>query len=88
MAYLLDQKSAIQLAREKGWRVSRQAQHGVKMIKRGRRPLILPRHHGQPYGKGLTAAVARQAGLNPKEVKAWISRSRSNQTGRDIGRGL
>jgi len=37
----------------------------------------LPNHHRQPYGKSLNRAIVRQAGLDPKEVNAWILRSKS-----------
>ena len=74
VADLLDQKGAMGLMREGGWRVGPRARHGVKMVMAGRRPVILPLHHGQPYGKSLTRAIVRQAGLDPKEVRAWNSR--------------
>lgn len=85
MAHLLDQKTARELLQKRGWRVGVPARHGIKMEKPGRRPVILPKHHGRPYGKGLNHAIVRQAGLNPKEVNAWISRSKS--AGRDRGTG-
>lgn len=88
MAYLLDQKTAKSLLEKRGWRVGVPARHGIKMEKPGRRPMILPKHHGRPYGKSLNHAIVRQAGLNPKEVNAWISRSRSVRRVRDTGRTL
>jgi predicted RNA binding protein YcfA (HicA-like mRNA interferase family) len=87
MAALLDQKLAVRLLREHGWQVTGQARHGLKMVRR-QRVVILPRHHDQPYGKSLNRAIVRQAGLNPKEVTAWISRSKYVRRDRGIGRAL
>lgn len=38
--------------------------HVVKMEKEGLRPITLPHHRGATYGKALTAAILRQAGLD------------------------
>ena len=64
MAYLLDQKTARALLEEHGWILTRGGKHGVKMEKAGRRPITLPRHGGRTYGKGLSAAIRKQAGLD------------------------
>ena len=42
----------------------RGGKHVVKMEKEGSRPITLPHHRGKSYGKGLTAAILRQAGLD------------------------
>jgi len=44
--------------------MTRGGKHVVKMEKAGERPITLPRHGGKTYGKGLTAAILRQAGLH------------------------
>jgi len=44
--------------------MTRGGKHVVKMEKEGQRPITLPHHHGKTYGKGLTAAILKQAGLN------------------------
>ena len=38
--------------------------HAIKMEKEDQRPITLPSHGGAMYGKGLTAAILRQAGLH------------------------
>ena len=50
--------------------------------------MILPYHHGRPYNKSLNRAIVRQAGFDPNEVRAWISRSKSVKRDRDTGRTL
>jgi len=59
----LDQKKAIKLLREDGWRKSRGGKHQVKMVKAGYRPITLPQHKGRDYPPGLARAILRQAGL-------------------------
>jgi predicted RNA binding protein YcfA (HicA-like mRNA interferase family) len=61
---LLDQQSARRLLEQYGWQMTRGGKHVVKMQKEGFRPITLPRHGGKTYGKGLTAAILRQAGLH------------------------
>jgi predicted RNA binding protein YcfA (HicA-like mRNA interferase family) len=63
MADVHNQKSLQRLLEANGWRATRGGKHNVKMEKRGRRPITLPMHKGQDYGKGLTADILRQAGL-------------------------
>ena len=63
MADILSQKTARALLEEHGWTCTRGGKHNVKMEKEGRRPITLPRHRGQTYGKGLSAAIRKQAGL-------------------------
>ena len=60
---LLNQKDAIKLLEEHGWTRATGGKHAVKMTKPGRRPVTLPRHRGQDYGPGLTAAIKKQAGI-------------------------
>jgi predicted RNA binding protein YcfA (HicA-like mRNA interferase family) len=67
MAKLLNQRSAIKLLKAHGWIQTLGGKHNVKMTKPGRRPITLPRHHGRDYGRGLTRAIVRQAGINPRE---------------------
>ena len=64
MADLLDQKTARLLLEEHGWLCTRGGKHNVKMEKEGRRPITLPRHRGQTYGRGLSAAIRKQAGFD------------------------
>lgn len=61
---LLDQRTARRLLEERGWEMTRGGKHVVKMEKAGERPITLPRHGGKTYGKGLTAAILRQADLH------------------------
>ena len=64
MADLLDQKSARSLLEKQGWVMTRGGKHSVKMEKDGRRPITLPMHGGRTYGKGLSAAIRKQAILD------------------------
>ena len=59
----LSQKSARKLLQEHGWTEVRGGKHVVKMEKPGKRPITLPLHRGCDYGRGLTAAIMREAGL-------------------------
>jgi len=61
---LLDQRTARRLLESHGWEMTRGGKHIVKMEKAGSRPITLPHHWGQTYGKALTAAILRQAGLD------------------------
>ncbi|HEX4746965.1 MAG TPA: type II toxin-antitoxin system HicA family toxin [Gaiellaceae bacterium] len=61
---LLDQQSARRLLEQNGWQMTRGGKHVVKMEKAGQRPITLPHHGGRTYGKGLTAAILRQADLD------------------------
>jgi predicted RNA binding protein YcfA (HicA-like mRNA interferase family) len=50
------------LLEQNGWRMTRGGKHVVKMEKNGFRPITLPRHRGETYGRGLTSAILnRQA---------------------------
>lgn len=64
MPDLLDQKSARKLLEQNGWKCTKGGKHNVKMEKEGERPITLPRHRGATYGKGLSAAIRKQAGLD------------------------
>ena len=44
--------------------MTRGGKHVMKMEKAGERPITLPHHRGETYGKGLTAAILKQAGLD------------------------
>jgi len=46
-----------------GWTMERGGKHAIKMTKPGHRPITLPRHRGQTYGRALHQAIRRQAGL-------------------------
>ncbi|MGN6688767.1 MAG: type II toxin-antitoxin system HicA family toxin [Actinomycetales bacterium] len=59
----LSQKTAKALLEQHGWAEARGGKHVVKMEKAGYRPITLPKHQGQEYGAGLTAAILRQAAL-------------------------
>jgi predicted RNA binding protein YcfA (HicA-like mRNA interferase family) len=85
MAKLLDQRGAIRLLKADGWMQSRGGKHVVKMVKPGMRPVTLPHNHGEPYSKGLSAAVVKQAGLNSKQESRCASRSSSIMTERSTG---
>jgi predicted RNA binding protein YcfA (HicA-like mRNA interferase family) len=87
VAKLLDQRGAIKLMRQDGWRVTRGGKHVVKMIKPGRRPVTLPRNHGEPYSRGLSHDIIKQAGLNSTEATTWSSRSKYAKRGRTTGHG-
>lgn len=56
-------KSAQKLLEEYGWSRTEGGKHGVKMERDGCRPITLPMHKGQEYGKRLTAAILREAEL-------------------------
>ncbi|MGI9113244.1 MAG: type II toxin-antitoxin system HicA family toxin [Gaiellaceae bacterium] len=64
MAKLLNQAAARKLMEADGWVVARGGKHVVKMTKPGMRPVTLPFHGGQAYGKALSAAIRKQAGLD------------------------
>lgn len=68
MGKLLNQKSAMALLGDHGWTETIGGKHNVKMEKAGHRPITLPRHKGQDYSPGLTRAILRQAGIDPKEL--------------------
>jgi predicted RNA binding protein YcfA (HicA-like mRNA interferase family) len=59
----LNQKAAQRLLELHGWTRTLGGKHVVKMVKPGHRPITLPHHGGKDYGKGLSAAIRRQAGL-------------------------
>lgn len=63
MADILSQKKARALLEADGWTCERGGKHAVKMTKPGERPITLPHHGGKDYGKGLSAAIRRQAGI-------------------------
>jgi predicted RNA binding protein YcfA (HicA-like mRNA interferase family) len=85
MAKLIDQRRAIRLLTTDGWTKGRGGKHAVKMEKDGKRPITLPHHHGQPYSKGLSAAIMKQAGLTTTEKSRCASRSASTTKGRSTG---
>lgn len=58
---VLSQASAKQWLESQGWTAGQGGKHVVKMSKPGCRPITLPKHKGADYGKGLTAAIVRQA---------------------------
>jgi predicted RNA binding protein YcfA (HicA-like mRNA interferase family) len=59
----LSQKAAQKLLEEHGWVKTEGGKHSVKMEKRGKRPITLPRHRGQEYSKNLTGRILKQAGI-------------------------
>jgi predicted RNA binding protein YcfA (HicA-like mRNA interferase family) len=68
MGKLLNQKRAIKLLSEHGWIESIGGNHNVKMIKPEIRPVTLPKHKGQDYGRPFTLAILKQAGIDPDEL--------------------
>ncbi len=68
MAKLLNQRTAIRLLRDHGWVQTAGGKHGVKMTKPGQRPITLPKHRGRDYSHGLTRAILRQAGIDPRQL--------------------
>jgi len=59
----LNQKRAKRLLERHGRRSTLGGKHVLKMEKEGHRPITLPYHRGADYGKGLSAAIREQAGL-------------------------
>lgn len=68
MRRLLSQKSAIKLLRDHGWEQTIGGKHNVKMTQAGHRPITLPKHKGQDYSPGLTAAILKQVGISPDQL--------------------
>jgi predicted RNA binding protein YcfA (HicA-like mRNA interferase family) len=60
---VLNQKAAIKLLRDNGWKQEAGGKHSVKMCKPKSRPITLPKHKGRDYSKGLAASILREAGL-------------------------
>ena len=58
-----NQREWIKALEDEGWTRERGGKHVVKMTKAGQRPITLPHHRGATYGKGLDAAIRKQAGL-------------------------
>jgi predicted RNA binding protein YcfA (HicA-like mRNA interferase family) len=85
VAKLLDQRLAIRLLEKDGWTRSTGGKHVVKMTKPGLRPITLPHHRGECYGKGLSAAIVKQAGLKSMEGTRCVSRSSSVKKERGTG---
>jgi predicted RNA binding protein YcfA (HicA-like mRNA interferase family) len=63
VANLLSQKTARKLLEENGWTCTQGGKHNIKMEREGERPITLPKHKGQTYGKGLSEAIRKQARL-------------------------
>jgi predicted RNA binding protein YcfA (HicA-like mRNA interferase family) len=64
MADLLSQKLARKLLEGNGWTCTKGGKHNIKMEKPGMRPITLPMHGGEMYGKGLSAKIRKEAGLD------------------------
>jgi predicted RNA binding protein YcfA (HicA-like mRNA interferase family) len=64
----LNQKRAIKLLEEHGWTRTTGGKHVVKMTKPGERPITLPMHKGGDYSPGLSRAILRQAGIDPRDL--------------------
>lgn len=62
----LGHDSMKRLLERNGWKAVRGGRHSTKMVKPGCRPITLPVHRRQDYGKGLRAQILRQAGLQPQ----------------------
>ncbi len=67
MGKLLSQKTAIKLLKSHGWKKGVGGNHAVKMSKDGA-AITLPHCKGADYGKGLTAAILKQAGIDRSEL--------------------
>ena len=61
---LLNQRMARKLLERDGWTMTGGGKHAIKMEKPGHRPITLPHHRGADYGRGLSAAIRKQAGLD------------------------
>lgn len=59
----LSHDSAKALLTVNGWTATIGGKHSTKMTKPGERPITLPRHSGNDYGKQLRSAILRQAGV-------------------------
>lgn len=59
----MTQREAMSLLEANGWEEQQGGKHSVKMVKEGHRPITLPTHRRGSYGKRLTSAILRQAGL-------------------------
>jgi predicted RNA binding protein YcfA (HicA-like mRNA interferase family) len=68
MSKLLSQKTARKLLEGHGWCKTTGGKHVVKMEKAGMRPITLPKHKGGDYSIGLSRAILKQAGIDPKEL--------------------
>jgi predicted RNA binding protein YcfA (HicA-like mRNA interferase family) len=64
MPKVFNQRTAKRWLEEQGWTETLGGKHNVKMEKPGCRPITLPHHGGHDYGRGLTAAIRRQARVN------------------------
>ena len=60
----LSQKKARKLLEENGWTETKGGNHVGKMEQEAHRPITLPKHRGEDYGKDLSASIRRQAGLD------------------------
>lgn len=58
---VLSQSVAQAWLESRGWTMERGGKHSVKMVKQGCRPITLPMHKGEDYGKQLRGAIVRQA---------------------------
>lgn len=68
-AKALGQGSMRRLLELQGWVAEVGGKHVVKMTKGGERPITLPHHDGNDYGKGLRGRILKQAGLAPSSGK-------------------
>jgi hypothetical protein len=75
----LNYRLAVRLLVDQGYSIGKPARHGTKMVKAQEPPIILPRHGSRDYGKRLTGAIIKQAGLNTREFQSWRSRSPSTR---------
>ena len=67
---VLNQREAIKLLEQYGWRQERATGKHLVMSKPDERPITLPMHNRRDYGPSLTAAILRQAGLRGIERAA------------------
>lgn len=68
MPRLLSQRTARRLLEEHGWTKTVGGKHNVKMEKPGQRPITLPKHKGADYSLGLSRAILKAAGIDPRKL--------------------
>ncbi len=59
----MTQREAQKLLEANGWVCTAGGKHGVKMEKKGQRPVTLPTHNGAKYSVSLTREILKQGGL-------------------------
>jgi predicted RNA binding protein YcfA (HicA-like mRNA interferase family) len=60
---VLNHDSMKRVLEDHGWVATVGGRHVTKMEKEGERPVTIPRHSGNDFGRGLRAAILREAGV-------------------------